>query len=627
MKKFKLITLVFACLFFFMGISVKAYTSDLGVKISSKDDIKENLIKYGDLYGYEYISYSGYFDAEIATDSYTMVSYPVNIEKKAINTLYVSYIIHSDYEKPSFHFGGKIELKFNNQKISFDSKAGGELEEYDNIELIFKSKYSNYGPDQAYYVYYAIDLSEYDFNTLNEVNIRYFNFYNSGPACYCFASNVYYYEVLDSEYPEDYEEHYYNYYAAFSCTANDLENQCSYLGSGQSIYFDKNYSIVNNLYLLDGLEQKGNELYLNVFTTYKNSEKINQIGMNKVKIDNQLYDLEFISKNVDECKEQYLIKDFDLSANGQHMYTLQSFLCYGALTTSSGGSQDIYFEHELNEQFTYHVNITYHRVSCMSYEYLDDPLFGYSHTYSYISLYNREIGRIENATKITLQYSHGDKFYMSKKMNYIKITKTFEVKEYDNIKDYKNENFDNGQVRKLKDEERQKYITDYEFNIFEKMTGIKGGQFYSDYEFKIKGYLLNNKVDFINVEYYNEEGSLEYGSGYKDCLNWDSEGNVYNGFGELQSNLKFNGVDIVDADGKIIEPDSTTHFDLSQKESAIKSLTVAVVDGQEDFWSKAKEAFSNLKTNANKAGIIVASVVGLLFVLLLIKLLIWIFKK
>lgn len=575
MKKLKIILFAAAIILFIAGTNIThAFEID-----------SNKYIEYSEAYSTEQIKSSYCVDSDYSySDCFLKYDLPMCVDLNEQKYIYIYYDNGDmDYKCSSWVVDYFITVQIDNKdiiKFKMDNSTGKINSS--NVKLLDSS-------DNEFYFY------QLDFSSLGE------NHYITNISVYIPKDST---DILDVlEIVPDSDVYYYS--------GNNTIEVYDYFFN---IYFDSSFTASFDFYFVDQIKYENDKINIYLINNYVFE------NLKKVKIDNNVYE---VIQDSEYLNHYYLSKEDTqtLISAGNHTFNLTE-LIYTPTSYINGTKTEIEAISLCAENFTYTTTKKYIETHAISLVNVDDPLIGFTNTYVYSALFNSIHGRIENAKKVKLNFIHSDKKSLKNATEYTleyDISYDNEIKNQDKI----------GTIRKLKGDERLK--ASWEPSLVEKLAlkvqGIELATFQYDYEFKVQGYLKDNKLNYCSVIYEVEEGSLYYGSFYKNALNWDDSGVVYDGDGNVQSNLKFDGTNIVNTStGKVVEPENN-NIKTQQKSKFYEVAIDSVVDGQEDFWSKAKEVFSNVKTNANKAGIIVASVVGLLFVLLLIKLLIWIFKK
>lgn len=610
-----LITLLFCICY----NDAQAFTTAGGDRINSYEDLYNNFYNYHGYYGKEYVSGYGFYDHEIWDQSYIQVNYPAIIHCNKMKSVYARYYKAKGYD--TGNFGGKINLFFTDgthYEFNLDNESNYKLND-SKATLLFEDED---------YITYKLDLSSFKNKTINQMSIIYFNnyyydFHNStGGAKYISDYATIYY---NDEYPDNFfEDESYDICFEGSIAYDDLvdvyyawDEVDSY--GYQGFFFDTATANLLDICMLDSLEMDdNNNLYINTFET--SSEAVNDLSFYTISIDNKTYNL----TEIEDTK--YKVNSFNVAEKGQHMYNIDSF-SYGGYVIREGKSEEFRLQSYVDEEFVYETRTVYYETTALVLTNVDDPMWGWTHTYAYIALFNREHGRLRNVVDLTLEYDHRDSFDKSKD------TYTFKrIKFNVNIDcEYDSDNFDNGQVRKLYDWERAKSYFWEKANFAEKalatLGNIDSATFDYDYEFKIKGYLKNNETRVCFATYLTEEGELCYASCYKNALNWDDQGNVYNGMGELQPDLKFDGITIKNvATGEEIKPENNSIFDASKKDSFANTMKLAVEtaaeDGEYNFFDKIKDIFENVKNGASSvrnAILTIFSIISILIIVIIIR--------
>lgn len=577
MKKLKLIIFAAAIVLFITGTNLThAFEVD-----STK------YVEYSEVYSKDQIKSSFMYDDDyMYTDCYYNYSMPLSVDLNKQKYLYLYLDLGDiDYQISDFIIDSFLKATIDNEYyfIKAQMKNDGSLESY-NIQIL-----DHY---EDYLYFYKLDFSNLGDNhylTNLTFTIPYkYDKMNSNEELDINQSNI------DLSYTGSAKYEYDNFY---------------------KLYFDSSFSASFDFYFVDQIKLENDKINIYLINNYVFE------NLKKVKIDNNIYE---VQQDPEYLNHYYLSKEDSnnlINNNGNHTFNMTE-LIYTPTTLVNGSNVELEAIAKCNEQFTYTTTKKYVETNAISLVNVDDPLIGFTNTYVYSALFNSVHGRIENAKKVKLNFTHSNKKSLKNATEYTleyDISYNNEIKNQDKI----------GTIRKLEGNERLKASWEPSFveKLALKVQGIELATFQYDYEFKVQGYLKDNKLNYCSVIYEVEEGSLYYGSFYKNALNWDDSGVVFDGNGNVQSNLKFDGTNIINTStGKVVEPENN-NITTQQKSRFYEVAIDAVVDGQQDFWNKVKELFSNIKTGANKAAIIAAAIVGVLFVVLFIKLLRWIFKK
>lgn len=568
MKKLKLIIFAAAIILFVVGTNLTHAFQIDSTKLNT----------YSSLYDTEQVAITYNIDCDNKYECYYNFNLPVCVNMNDEKYIYVVYDLSKiEYQYSNYVRNEFITIKIDNEKdYNFTLSKNGlitnsnaELIEQSNNTYLYKLDFSNIGDN--HYI----------------TNINFKILYN--------------FDLMKAN--EKIEDDAFNIQSEYSGPTLTQINYFDFIEA----CFNKSFSGGYNFYFIDHISYEDKKIHIYLINTY------NYATLDYIVIDSKtcqlIQDKDYIN--------HYYISESDTSSLvsvGTHTFNINQ-LAY------KFNNESTYHYINVNEEFTFISDKKYIETHAISLAKVDDPLIGYTHSYIYSALFNSIHGRIENAQKVKLKFEYS-KYKNFKKSENISleydISYNNEVKNQDKI----------GNIRKLNGDERM--IASWEPSFIEQwalaVQQIELAKFQYDYEFKIQGYIKENNLEYCSVVYAVENGSIAYGSFYKNALNWDDLGNVYDGEGVLQEGYIYDGNNIIDADGNIVEPENN-NIKNQLKSKAYEALGAAFKDGQKNFWNKVKDIFSNIKTGANKAAIIAAAIVGVLFVVLFIKLLRWIFKK
>lgn len=585
MKKNKILIYLSICLIAFLTFGIKkAHAIDV-------DESKYN--NYINIYDVNNISSQGSYAENSEIGKYKF-NYPtsLNIDNNKNPYVYIQYDISIMKQNTSTSNLGGIRLYTDtNEVLKLDVDADGKIDN-SYVELI---------NEDGNYKFYKIDLSYFQLSIVPGIIEKKVN-----------LINIEFYFYLSSEEILKYDEVKYiagtNGDGWWDSTSAKYEVcDCTYERASLAnfnIYFENDPVEEKYYFFVDDITCENDRLNIYLVNTYGLNT------FNYIVIDETIYSLEY---NEGDLWHYFLsVEDTSTLLNVDHTFNITEI---GYYSDNEGG-----YSFKLDENFTYTSVKKYVETSAFTLVHEDNPFWGYTHTYAYTAMFNSVHGRIKNAKKVKIRFNYSEKENM----------KNIEERhvEYDipDNYDFNTDDFKNGAVRKLRESERNKsyFINEAWYTKLSAFVqGIDVATFAYDYEFKIRGYIENQEVNYTTVIYEVEAGSVYYGSFYENALNWDSEGNVFNGNGELQKNLKFNGVDIINVDtGEIVKPVNNS-ISKDAKENFFKDLFSASKEGTSDMFSEIKNLFSGFQN------LVSALLIGVgLFVAVIVVGFVWkLFKK
>lgn len=241
--------------------------------------------------------------------------------------------------------------------------------------------------------------------------------------------------------------------------------------------------------------------------------------------------------------------------------------------------------------------------------------------------------RITNAVSLAIQYVYD--YWTTTKHDY----KNYDVKD---VKDYPDSFFVNTDfegVYKLPDDKRKVdvFLDNSPYMALFKELANAHSYMDFDYEFKTTNKIHREADNTLNykltrVRYFNTAGELVNGSFYENAMYVDSNGVVRNGNGEEQVGFTFDGYNIIDNKGNVVEPSMHEHskFESEMADDVLREIileTAEDINDEANVWDWLKSKFKEASNVSRKIIAVLLILLGIIIVVLIWKFIRWVLKK
>lgn len=611
MKKLKIITF-FSILFGIMFLSEIA-------PVKAED---LNLYGFENLYGHENIScYSNNWNISSDEDSFGFI-YNTNFNLSKNQKLY--FLLNDPYgtndsDVFSIYFRMLVNDTYSSFAVQYDIDNG--------IEIIHSS----------------VILEKLDYTITNSYSYEWYDSFEEDAVpikeTINFKGNLYCLDFSNLEY-----DNFYLDYINVKFDADGNHPECNKNEGDYAALYNYNDSyfqllvdefIFSDPLYLSSICEDNNQLLL----TYENVPDYYNFNSVCITDKSGTTNYNLSKKSYDNGHLELVVNDIDLKGNGNNSYTIWS-------TSYSIGSQSVVYNHSKV------VNYVTERVinSCYAYTYaqIHQNAIGFNNGSDiFIKMYDLTKNvRIKNVKDITLSYSYksfGRKD--TKQVLYDCYSKDLFRYDYDY-------NSKEGKLYELPDAYRKVdvfYNSDNGFvdTMLEIVKNWADAHSYDyfDYNFKTDRILYrddngNFVYDLAWVSYYSDVGTLIKGSFYPDSLYVDENGVVRDGYGVEKVGYTYDGYNISDANGNVVEPSQQAKSEAERENSRntlmgfSQDVGDAFSDGQANLWSKVAELINKIKSKSSNAfnaiKIVITAIVSLFLFFIVykvVKLIVKIFKK